>query len=177
MFGCNLTPLTSHTNYLMMIGGCDTALNETVALSNVTNNSASVDLANLNSNNSYYWWVFVYYPSGLLYSLDYGSISNVSGSMSYGASWITPLLSGNYSINGELSDSSGNTLTNTTSYFTIGGGSGPAVLSPDTYEPNETPATASTIPLHSSISNLTIHNPTEENYYPLHSTGCQRLAQ
>ncbi len=89
---------------------------ETVSLSNVTNASASVDVANLDVNDTYYWWVFIYYSSGTLYTFDYGSISNVSGSMSYGASWITPVLNGNYTLNGELSDSAGNSLTNTTAY-------------------------------------------------------------
>jgi hypothetical protein len=167
--------LTSHTNYFTIGGGGGTALNETIALSNVTNSSASVDLANLNGSNSYYWWAFIYYSSGTLYSFDYGSISNVSGSMSYGASWITPPLNGNYSINGELSDSAGNSLTNTTAYFSIGGGSGPAVLAADPYEPNDTPATASTISIQSSITNLTVHNSTDDDYYTFNSTGGQRL--
>ncbi len=171
----NNSLITSNTNYFTIGGGGGTALNETIALSSVTNNSVSVDLANLNASNSYYWWTFVYYPSGILYTFDYGSISNVSGSMSYGASWITPLLNGNYSINGELSDSSANTLANTTAYFTIGGGSGPAVLTADPYEPNETPATASTIAVQSSIGNLTIHNTTDEDYFTFNSTGGQRL--
>ena len=41
----NNSLLTSHTNYFTIGGGGGTALNETVALSNVTNNSASVDLS------------------------------------------------------------------------------------------------------------------------------------
>ncbi len=170
----NTTVLSNATSYFTIGGGGGTVLNETIALSNVTNNSASVDLANLNSNNSYYWWVFVYNSSGTLYSFDYGSISNVSGSMSYGASWITPLLTGNYTINGELTDNSTNSLANTTAYFTISGGGG-TVLALDPYEPNDTPATASTIATQSSITNLTIHNSTDDDYYTFNSTGGQRL--
>ncbi len=170
----NNSLITSHTNYFTIGGGGGTALNETIALSNVTNSSASVDLANLNGSNSYYWWAFIYYSSGTLYSFDYGSISNVSGSMSYGASWITPVLNGNYTLNGELSDSAGNSLTNTTAYFTIGGGGG-TVLTLDPYEPNDTPATASSISIQSSITNLTVHNSTDDDYYTFNSTGGQRL--
>jgi len=103
--------------------------NEAISLSSVTNSSASVDVANLDGNDSYYWWAFVYYPSGLLYSLDYGAISGVSGNASYGASWTVPTVNGTYSINCELTDFIGLSLTNTTSQFIIGGGGG-TVLTP-----------------------------------------------
>ena len=73
--------------------------NEAVSLSSVTSSSASVDVANLDGNDSYYWWTFIYYPSGLLYGFDYGSISGVSGNASYNASWTAPTTNGTYTIN------------------------------------------------------------------------------
>ena len=96
--------------------------NETVSLSSVTNSSASVDLTNLDSNETYYWWAFIYYPSGLLHGFDYGTFNGVSGNASYNASWTIPTTNGTYSINCELTDLLGLSLSNTTSQFVIGGG-------------------------------------------------------
>jgi len=100
--------------------------NETVAVTNVANNSAFISVSNLDSNDSYYWWAFIYSPNGSLYDYDFGYISGIggSGTINYNASWTTPTVTGNYTINGELSDSVGNSLVNDTAYFTIGGGSG-----------------------------------------------------
>ena len=103
--------------------------NEAVSLSSVTSSSASVDVANLDGNDSYYWWTFIYYPSGLLYGFDYGSISGVSGNASYNATWTTPTTNGTYSVNCELTDFIGLSLSNTTSQFIVGSGNG-TVLTP-----------------------------------------------
>jgi len=106
--------------------------NETVAVTSVTNNSAYVSLSNLDSSDSYYYWAWIYYPNGSLYDYDYGYISGIGGggTISYGVSWTTPTTPGNYSVVGELTDSSLNSLGNDTEYFTITGGGGSTVLAP-----------------------------------------------
>ena len=96
--------------------------NETVSLSSVTSSSASVDLTNLDGNDTYYWWVFVYNPSGLMHGFDFSTFSGVSGNTSFNASWIAPTANGTYSVSCELTDILGLSLSNTSSQFVIGGG-------------------------------------------------------
>ena len=119
---------------LMLLGALATGVpnvtaltgNETVAVTSVTNNSAYISVSNLDSNDTYYWWAFIYSPNGTLYDFDYGYISGLggAGTINYGVSWTTPTVAGNYTINGELSDGVGVSLVNDTQYFTIGGGGG-----------------------------------------------------
>lgn len=152
--------------------------NEILGLSSVTNSSASVSLTNLDANDSYSWWVWVYDSSSNLQDYDYGTVSNIggAGTVSYTASWTAPTINGNYSVVGELLDSSTNALSNSTGTFLIsGGGSGPTVLTADSYEPNDTPANASSVSLPVSIASLTIHNTTDEDYFTFNSTGGQQI--
>ena len=123
---------------LMMLGALTagvpnaTALtgNETVSLTSVTNNSAYVSVSNLDSNDSYYWWFYVYDSNGSRYDSDYGYINGLGGggTVNYVQTWTTPTVSGNYSLVALLTQStSNNTLSNDTDYFTIGGGGGTVI--------------------------------------------------
>ena len=40
--------------------------NETVGVSNLTNNSTFISLSNLDSSDSYYWWAYIFNPNGSL---------------------------------------------------------------------------------------------------------------
>ena len=130
--------------------------NETVGVSNLTNNSTFISLSNLDSSDSYYWWAYIFNPNGSLYDYDYGYISGIGGggTINYGVSWTTPTVSGNYTVVGELTDGSLNSLGNDTQYFTIGGGGGNSiVLSPTVSLYNVTNISASL-----DITNLDSNN-------------------
>ena len=169
---------------LMLLGALATGVpnataltgNETVAVTSVTNNSAYISVSNLDSNDSYYWWAFIYSPNGTLYDFDYGYISGLggAGTVNYGVSWTTPTVAGNYSINGELSDGLGNSLVNDTQYFTIGSGggtNGPGNLTGDSNEPNDAFSTATPITLGAVNSGVSIHNSSDDDYYTLNLTS------
>ena len=150
--------------------------NETAAVTGVTNNSAYIDVSNLDSSDSYYWWIFIYSPNGTMYDFDYGNISGIGGpgTIRYGVSWTTPTVAGNYSINGELSDSVGNSLANDTQYFTIssgGGTNGSGNLTGDSNEPNDAISTATPITLGAVNSGVNIHNNSDDDYYTLNLTS------
>ena len=159
----NNSLITSHTNYFTIGGGSGTAFNETIALSNITNSSASVDLANLNGSNSYYWYVWIYNSNNTLQTFDYGTVSN-STSAAASATWIAPSAAGNYSVLADLYDSGFTILTNATASFYTGG-SAPANLSADAYEPNNDHGNASSINLNSTVGSVNIHNSTDEDWW------------
>ncbi len=99
--------------------------NETILGSSLTNSSADLSIGNLDTNDSYYWWVWVLNSSGNLTDFDYGLISPNSSSMTVQSTWVTPSVIGNYTVNTELYDS---TMTTSLANSTIGtfyiGGSG-----------------------------------------------------
>jgi hypothetical protein len=123
---------------LMLLGALATGVpnataltgNETVGVTSVTNNSAYISVSNLDSSDTYYWFASIYSPNGSLYDGDYGYISGLggAGTINYGINWTTPAVAGNYTIDGELTDGSGNSLANDAQYFTIGGGGSGTVI-------------------------------------------------
>ena len=100
--------------------------NETILGSSLTNSSADLSIGNLDTNDSYYWWVWVLNSSGNLTDFDYGLISPNSSSMTVQSTWVTPSVIGNYTVNTELYDSTMTTsLVNSTIgtfYFSGSGG-------------------------------------------------------
>ena len=92
---------------------------ETVSLSSVTNNSAKVDVANLDVNNTYYWWVYIYKPDGSSYTNSgYRSITNtVNGQFNF--NWTTPTVNGNYTVYARITGSLFQEYDNYTTYFVM----------------------------------------------------------
>lgn len=162
---------------VMMPTATATTGNETIVMSGLTNNSATVTLSNLDANDSYYWSVYVYHSNGTLWDYDYNNISGIggAGSVSYGSQWLTPTINDTYDVSAVLIDSNLNTLTsqNSSFQFTGGSGAGPTVLSADSYEPNENNMTASSVSFPGSTSGLTIHNSTDDDWFTFNSTGGQ----
>ncbi len=64
---------------VMMPTATATTGNETIVMSGLTNNSATVTLSNLDANDSYYWSVYVYHSNGTLWDYDYNNISGIGG--------------------------------------------------------------------------------------------------
>ena len=100
--------------------------NETISGSALTNSSATLSLGNLDTSDSYYWWVWISDSSGTLTDYDYGLISPTTSSMTVPSSWATPSTSGNYSVDAELYDSNLTSVLVNASIgtFYIGGGGG-----------------------------------------------------
>ena len=102
--------------------------NETISGSALTNSSATLSLGNLDTSDSYYWWVWISDSSGTLTDYDYGLISPTTSSMTVPSSWATPSTSGNYSVDAELYDSNlTSVLVNASigTFYIGGGGGGP----------------------------------------------------
>jgi hypothetical protein len=169
---------------LMMVGALSAGVpnvtattgNETISMSGLTNSSSTLTMGNLDTNDSYYWWVYISDSGGNLVDWDYSSFTPSTTTYTAAPSWTAPTTNGTYDVAAEITDSSMNSLSNTTGTFQItGGGAGPTVLTPDSYEPNDTPATASAVSLPTSIASLTIHNTTDDDYFTFNSTGGQRI--
>ncbi|MDP7043551.1 MAG: hypothetical protein QF807_06000 [Candidatus Thalassarchaeaceae archaeon] len=99
--------------------------NESISGSSLTNSSATLSLGNLDTNDTYYWWVWVSDSGGNLTAFDYDYIYPNSSSMTVLAGWATPTTTGNYTVDAEITDSSLNILANSSvGTFFVGGGGG-----------------------------------------------------
>ena len=111
--------LSATNNYGLTIeGGGEQAI-----LSSLTTTNVTLDVSNLDSNNSYYWWAWVFEPSGSTwYSSGYQYISGIT-SGTYYPTWTDPAAlggaNGTYTVVGEIRDSNQVVLHNDTDYFTI----------------------------------------------------------
>ena len=93
--------------------------NETVTLSTVTNSSLKVHVANLDVNDTYYWWVYIYKPDGSSYAASgYRSITNTVNAQ-FNFTWITPTVNGNYTVFARITGSLFQELDNYTTYFVM----------------------------------------------------------
>ena len=92
---------------------------ETVSLSSVTNSSAMVDVANLDVNETYYWWVYIYKPDGSSYAASgFRSITNtINGQFNF--TWIKPTVNGNYTVHTRITGSLFQEFDNYTTYFVM----------------------------------------------------------
>ena len=143
--------------------------NETISASGVGLSSANISASNLDLNDSYQWYVFVYFPSGSLHDSDGGYwISPNSTTMTDTAVWSPGNQAGNYTVSVRLYQYSTQTLL--TQYNTTYYSSGTTNLSQDQYEPNDSISTATSILINSTTS-ANIHNASEDDYYTLNLTS------
>jgi len=151
--------------------GGGTGSNPTATLSNLTNTSVTLDIANLDVNNTYYWWTFVYRPnsstgSQTWYSSGYRIITNSSGGTYY-PYWTDPVAmggpNGTYTVVGEIRAQNMSVLDSDTKYFVIG----TSGMTSDSNEPNDTWATATQASTPSNQGNLSIHNTTDDDFFAI----------
>ncbi|MBT4059898.1 MAG: hypothetical protein HOE69_06300, partial [Euryarchaeota archaeon] len=119
---------------LMLIGALSAGIpnasaltgNETISGSALTNSSTTLSLGNLDTSDTYYWWVWISDSSGTVTDFDYGGpINSNFSSMTVQSSWTTPSTSGNYTVDAELTDANLTVLdSNVVGTFSISGGSG-----------------------------------------------------
>jgi len=137
--------------------------NEAISGSSINATGATVIGMNLDSNEVYQWYTFVYYPSGSLLSSDSGIWNSPNSSNQTAiAAWSQGNQAGNYAVSFHLYEYWNNTLLDTwnVSYYSAGVSN----LSQDSYEPNDSRSASTSVALNATTA-ANMHSTSDDDWF------------